>query len=778
MLWAASFVAGIAVSEAESDWLPAALFVSALLAALSAARVWGRERAARLGFALLLLSPLALAAGAWRFEANDPFSSGNVLERPEIAEQPLTLIGEATEHPRLRWQRIEVRIRAEQLRLADEQRRIEAELLVRLPLSSTVALGDRLEIAGFQLQPGAVVGEAHSARVIERASVGGGRRALADMRSAVNRSLAAALPPPLAGVAQGMVTGSRGSLDRELQADFNTTGLSHLIVISGSNVTLLSALIITSTAWLLGRRSSGLLAIGAALLYCLFVGTDPPVVRATVMAVIFIAAQMLGRPASAPYAIVLAAAGMTAVDPAVLFDLSFQLSFAGTLAIAALAPTLSQRFLSGERGLRGALLDLVMINAIALLATIPLIALHFERVSLVSLPANLLTTPLFAWMFLGSAASGAAGLISEGLGAVLAWPLAWLPLRWFVLVGEGLSDWPGASTSVSGFGHVHALAIYTAMALAAVRPYRELLRPPPGLHSAAAGAAPFALSGILAAAAGGVWLAALSGDDQLRIDILNIGQGDAALIRTPAGQTALIDSGADGDLLTAQLRRALPDGERRLDLLIVTHPQLDHAGGSLSLFGRYELGTIIVSPHHGRAALGRRLQALAEERGIPLQAAQHGDQIVLPGSTAEEDVLLDILWPTGTADEESDLNVHSLVVRLRYGGIAALFAADISAPQEIALAKLRCGAALCDLRADLLKVPHHGSGGSTTDLLLRRTAPRLAVISASEINLHGHPHPDTLALLETHRIPVYQTALHGRITIFSNGDAIALQTEH
>ena len=796
MLWASAFIAGVAVGQLGSGWLAPALCIAALLAAISASRLRLEQPAARLSFALLLLTPLALAAGFWRAEqSRDPQFERLNLSAAAVAEQRLTVTGVVADHPRLRWQRSEIRLRAERIALADEQIEVDSDLIVRLPLSTNIARGDRIQLRGFRVlrdDPGAsnwrdyaerrraaAVGEADAARVLERSGVGVARRALDDARAAMNRSLAAALPPPLAGVAQGMVTGSRDSLDRALREDFNAVGLSHLIVISGSNVTLLAAIVIALFAWLVGRRAAGLLAIAAALCYCLFVGPEPPVLRATAMAVVFTAAHILGRPASAPYAITLAAAGMIAASPHALLDVSFQLSFAGAFAIAALAPTLSERFLSGDRGLRGALLDTAMINIIGLLATMPLIALHFERVSLAALPANLLATPLFAWMFLGAAASGAIGLISDSLGAALAWPLAWIPLRWFVLLAESFAAWPGASRSVADFSPLHAALIYAAMAVAAIRPWSEHLRPRAIRSRLPAATAPILAAGLLAAAAAAVWLAAFPRSDALRIHFLDVGQGDAALIHTPTDQIVLIDGGAETDILLPQLRAAMPGGARRIDLLISTHPQIDHIGGFIGLFGRYDIGRILVASPNRRAALGRRLEQLAAEHGVDLAAAHAGMRIRLPGEGGQPDLTLDALWPQGEPQdaEEPNLNAQSLVFRLGYGGFRALFTADVGAAQEIALARQACGAARCDLRAQILKIPHHGSGGSTTDLLLRRVRPSLAIISAGEGNPHGHPHPDVLALLEREGVELLRTDRHGRITIVTDGAAIAWRAE-
>ena len=196
-----------------------------------------------------------------------------------------------------------------------------------------------------------------------------------------------------------------------------------------------------------------------------------------------------------------------------------------------------------------------------------------------------------------------------------------------------------------GFGHIHVIAIYAAMALIAIRPDHELLRPSPARTRAASRAVPVLAAGLLAAAGAAVWLVALDRDEHLEVHFLDVGQGDATAIHTPAGHSILIDGGADADRLASQLRDALPSGERRLDLVVVTHPQLDHLGGLLNLFGGYEIGQIVVSPVHDDAALGRRMRELAEEHGVPVVTATAGTRIVLPGAGSSPDLILDVLWP-------------------------------------------------------------------------------------------------------------------------------------
>ena len=315
-----------------------------------------------------------------------------------------------------------------------------------------------------------------SVEMLGRAEIPWWQSIAAEARRALNRSLGLALPPPLSGVAQGMITGRRDAIDSELRSDLNDTSLSHLIVISGSNLTLLTTIVMVSSAWLVGRRPAALLAIVAALSFGTLIGPDPPVQRAMWMAVVFAFAHMLGRGSSALYAIAATLALMVAIEPHILLDLSFQLTVAGTLGIIILMPSLSHDFLSGQSGIAGSLRDVTLVTLVATLATMPLIVLHFERAALIGIPANLLVTPLFTWMLLGSAATAAIGLLSDSLAMMLGWGLAWLPLRWLVLIADEGARLPGSGASIQGFGHAHLVVIYGAILAASLRPHRERIR--------------------------------------------------------------------------------------------------------------------------------------------------------------------------------------------------------------------------------------------------------------------------------------------------------------
>ncbi|MYB22104.1 MAG: DUF4131 domain-containing protein [Chloroflexi bacterium] len=817
LLWTISFVGGAALSLATAGlWIVSLSVLCATVLSFfvtSTRNTTPRNRT--LHAALILFAPTLLAVGFWRAESTkfEPDS----LALADLGAQIVRLEGTVIEDPQFTAGGIRVLTSARQLTLGDEQRALDELVLLHATEPLDITVGDRIS-AHAVLSPTARATDDYLAWLAKRRIAASGlatpgsvqiesrgelpwwQRVAADARSTLNDRLSEALPPPLSAIAQGMVTGRRDAIDSDLRGTLNDTSLSHLIVISGSNLTLLTTIVMAASAWLLGRRSAAALAIVAALAYGTLVGPDPPVQRAMWMAIVFAAAHLLGRGASALYAVTATAGLMIALEPHILLDLSFQLTLAGTLGIVILMPSLTHDFLSGQRGLSGSLRDAALLTMVASLATMPLIILNFERAALIGIPANLLAAPLFAWMLLGSAATALIGLFSESAASVVAWPLAWLPLRWLVIVAESFSRLPGAGVPVIGFGHVHLLLIYGAVLVVALRPHRDRIRRwyrrprssgqsrPNPLHAVGLDLIPnlrvhlsrAALGGAIAAAAAAIWLSACEApSDQLQVHFIDVGQGDSALIVTPDGRNILIDAGNQPDAIRSSLRQHLPANTRSIDLLIVTHPQSDHAEALWAITDFYEIKHALVNPHFESTAFGRRILDLLHREGTAIEVAAAGQRIAFPG---EPGIALDILWPPVRGLSElhlGDPNATSLVVRAHYLDAAFLFAGDINAAQELDLVRQPCpGAAhACNLRADVLKVAHQGSRYSSTSLFLESVRPSIAILSAGANNPHGHPHQSVVRNLRRIGAETLLTAEHGDISILTDGRRISVETE-
>ena len=278
----------------------------------------------------------------------------------------------------------------------------------------------------------------------------------------------------------------------------------------------------------------------------------------------------------------------------------------------------------------------------------------------------------------------------------------------------------------------------------------------------------FTALGVFAALNVAIWSAVFTDDsDALHLYALDVGQGDATLIVTPTGATALIDGGPDGRVLLNELSDALPLGHRTIDLVVATHPQADHISGLFDVLDRYRVNALLVSPINARTELGRQLARSAQAHGIALVIADAETLIKL-----EENVVFDVLGPlpSSISDDAADVNSGSVALRLRHDAVSMVLTGDMEALQETTLAR-----GPWDLRATVLKVAHHGSATSTTDLLLRRIQPAIALISAGAENRFGHPDDGVLQRLSG--TIVLRTDVNGTIHLRSDGASVTYDAD-
>ena len=247
---------------------------------------------------------------------------------------------------------------------------------------------------------------------------------------------------------------------------------------------------------------------------------------------------------------------------------------------------------------------------------------------------------------------------------------------------------------------------------------------------------------------------------------LNIGQGDALFIETPEKYQAVVDGGPDMRVLS-ELSRVMPFYDRTIDLMVLSHPQADHMFGLVEILKRYRVANILMTGVNYQTGLYKEFLKLAQDEDANIGIAHAGQKIVL--GSAELDVLYPLAPIAGT-DAIGDVNDTSLAGLLRFGATSFLFTGDAGIAEEAAL--VQSGGSL-DI--DVLKISHHGSRTSTTQLFLERTTPSIAVVSVGEKNSYGHPNPDTLARLGN--IPLYRTDTQGRVAVISDGEHISVKTE-
>lgn len=251
---------------------------------------------------------------------------------------------------------------------------------------------------------------------------------------------------------------------------------------------------------------------------------------------------------------------------------------------------------------------------------------------------------------------------------------------------------------------------------------------------------------------------------KLILDVFDVGQGDGIYIQV-SGNQILIDGGPDNSILS-KLGKVMPFWDRSIDLLILTHPHLDHIGGALEVLKRYSIGMVMESGVSHSIPEYEEWHRLLQEKNVKVITARGGQTLSL-GPAAS----LDILTPFQSFIGEAPKNVHdSMVVsRLRYGSTAALFMGDAEKSLEYRLLYESLNSKFYSLNSDLLKVGHHGSKTSTSEDFLRAVSPKFAVISVGRKNRYGHPHQEVLDRLKEYGARVFRTDLDGDIRFVSDG---------
>ena len=266
-----------------------------------------------------------------------------------------------------------------------------------------------------------------------------------------------------------------------------------------------------------------------------------------------------------------------------------------------------------------------------------------------------------------------------------------------------------------------------------------------------------------------------SASPRLVVTALDVGQGDAILLEGPRGGRMLIDGGPDPDRLLAVLDTRLPPWDRRIDLVVLSHPHEDHASGLALLLARYRVGAVAENGMRGPGPGDAAFRAELARSGLRDTILAAGDHLSLDGAS------MDVLWPRRgevpavAPDAGKGINDTSIVFDLRFGSRRMILTGDIEEeidPQVLASGFMRPG----DPPVDVLKVAHHGSKTATTDAWLEAVRPRVALISAGLGNPYGHPAPTTIARLRDHGARVLRTDLDGSLQVSTDGSDLRVAT--
>jgi len=603
------------------------------------------------------------------------------------------------------------------------------------------------------------------------------------LRSRIGDDLERVIPAPAGGFAAAIVVGLRERVDERLADAFTATGLGHVVALSGWNVAITMAVADRALRRLpLRRRRWSLIII--ALLYGLLAGASASVIRASVMSAAALVAAAGGRRGAGAVALAHAALALLILDPSIAYDAGFRLSAlatAGLLAKSAdwsrVAIQLTPRLPRPLQRPWSVIAEDVAVSIAAQAATIGVVIALFGRVALWSIPLTLLIAPLIP------AATGAAllAILAGEVAPYLAGPLSLIPsalalpasalfrtAAWIAEAGAQLplTDLVVPRHATFAVGAALSLIGLVALNRRAASHSEQSAEPKNGISgrvSAAGGVVILLVSSLLSSGS-----AAAPGS--LRISVLDVGQGDAILVELQ-GRRMLIDGGPDPARLSVELDALIPSWDRKIDVLVASHPHEDHLAGLPRLLDRYQIRSILGAETRGGGPASASWSELLLNRQVTYHTVTTGTAFML-GSAR-----LEVLWPDQAAlkyepaDGGSALNNRSIVLRLDVSGFSALFTGDIESNVDALIARRLKGP------VDMLKAPHHGSATASSRTLLQAADPRLSVISVGEKNSYGHPASATIDRLGERGGAVLRTDLDGTVSVTVQSTGIKVKTD-
>jgi competence protein ComEC len=625
----------------------------------------------------------------------------------------------------------------------------QLESWFQTPVGTRVVVDGRLHVPDQGSDVAALLRVRGSPAVVQPPSAG--LRVVEHVRAGLRRSVADRRPEPRALV-PALVLGDTSALDWELTEDFRSTGLAHLTAVSGANLTLLLAFMLTVARWV-GCRGWNLRIVGLAgvIIFVALCRTEPSVLRAAAMGLVALAALGSGSRAAGVRNLAVASMILLVLDPFLSRSIGFTLS---VLACAGIVWWARRWAMIINRWLPSLVAESIAVPLAAQLATTPVVAAISGRVSMSGLMANALAGPFVGPATVLGFAGAGASLISGTVAAVFGFGAAWSAqmIIWIARIGSQLpgSEWqlPVTPLVLIWLG-VSSLLLALSMAYVLARPLLALL-----------------LAVVMIIWLGGVprqpgwpprdWL----------LVACDVGQGDGLAIKTGPKSAIVVDTGPAPTAIRGCLDRL---GIARVPLLIITHFHADHVDGLIGVMRHRRVGQLWVSPLVPSGPLAAIVRQQAMQRGIPMDGPLPGTRAKV--GQAELQVLGPVSHVAAGRDESSKENDSSLVIMVKTAGLRLLLTGDVEPPGQRAI--LSAG---LDLQADVIKIPHHGSA-QQDPAFIAATHARLAIASAGAGNDYGHPAPRTVQLVRSLGMTLLRTDQNGSIAVRLRHGRLAAVTQ-
>lgn len=728
---------------------------------------------------LLTISAVFFFLGAARYQANQPKIDAFHIAWYNDREYDVLVTGALVEPPDYRDTYTNLRLRAEAIDTGSGDLPVDGLLLARVWPNETYKYGERVRLRGQLLTPpenedfsyrdylaGQGIYAYMSKTEVTRLPGNAGnplKRWLYALKDKALANIYLIFPDPEASLLAGILLGVDTGLPKDLQQAFKDTGTAHIIAISGFNIAIIAGLFFTMFSRLFGRARGSLFAILGIAFYTILVGADAAVVRAALMGSLSLVARQFGRRNDGLNALLITAAVMTLANPYTLWDVGFQLSFFATLGLILYAEPfqawavrfITRYFDPGKaQQIAAPLSEYVLLTLAAQLTTLPIMAWHFKRISLVSLLANPFILPVQpAVMILGGIAV-LLSLLWLPLGAAIAFA-AWPFVAYTIRLVELFDRLPHGVLVLGDFSFWFVVLFYLALltwtfARSSLREFlsrRQLTLPP---LSAMTVTAALTVLVIL------TWRAALAAPDgRLHLTFLNVGSADALLIHTPGGRHILVNGGPSASLLSDGLGRRLPPLGRRLDWLIVASTQENQVSGLPRVLQRIPPEQVLWAGNLEASYAARNLDAWLTEEGIPVTRAKTGMELDLG-----EGAVLRVL----------NVNTRGAVLLLEWRTFRALLPVGMNFE---ALEKLEYGKAIG--RTSVLLLSDSGYAPISPPEWIANLNPQVILLSVAAGDKDGLPDQELLASIEDY--PLLRTDRNGWIEVTTDGAQMWVRVE-
>ncbi len=561
-------------------------------------------------------------------------------------------------------------------------------------------------------------------------------------------------------IMRGLLLGDRSEIDPEITEEFARSGIIHILAVSGLHVGLLMG-VCFGTASLLGLRKQQIFVVTLIIVwfYAVITGLKPPVTRASLMATLFLFGKLRDKQINGLNIVGAAALCVLIFRPGDLFQVGFQLSFSAVLGILLLYPRLE----SGVKRMPGVpammrnkigkfVLGILMVSLAAQIGTAPFSVWHFGRISLVGVGANLLAIPLVTLLL----------------------PASLLYLA-TALTPAVISDWTEFACHFLAQSVIVTGDYFGRMAFASIDNWRPPLWWLPLYISVVAlifygTQRKIRFIACLALFAGlnlHIWQKVVSDAPELRITVLDVGQGDCIFVEFPNGKTLLVDAGPASPEFDAGERYILPFLERhgfeKIDMAVISHPHLDHFGGLVAIASKIQIKDVVFADLNYESEVFQRMMHQLDSLKTPSSIVRRGDVI-----DAFAPATIMVFGPSRqNAARQKHLNDASIALQIRYGETTFLFTGDAEEDGEAALIPY------ADLlRSQFLKAGHHGSRTSSTNEFLQHVQPRWTAMSLGAMNKFGHPNFEVTQRLAKLGSDTLRTDLNGALQFVSNGRRI------